>query len=120
MRREPKTTDAVREQFYPVEKSKNRKVFTTDKFPNGSAPSPRISNTQLTFRIEILSSVLDLLHAHRVSPLSLIGLAGSVCSLSGLTHWRSCRPSANPLPQGEECCKAVGQAVPDINDCNSG
>ncbi len=24
------------------------------------------------------------------------GLAGSICSLSGLTHFRSCRPSANP------------------------
>ena len=24
------------------------------------------------------------------------GLAGSICSLSGLTHYRSCRPSANP------------------------
>ena len=49
------------------------------------APSPEFlsfANAQL----EILPSVLDLLHAHRVPPLSLLGLAGSICSLSGLLN----------------------------------
>ena len=33
-----------------------KKVCTTNKPPDVTAPSPRISNTQLAFRIEILSS----------------------------------------------------------------
>ena len=49
----------------------SQEVCPAGKTPYGAAASPRISNTQLAFRIEILSSVLDLLHAHRTSPLSL-------------------------------------------------
>ena len=35
------------------------------------------------------------------------GLAGSICSLSGLTHFRSCRPSANP-PNSQNAFLANG------------
>ena len=55
-------------------------------------PSPEFlsfANAQL----EILPSVLDLLHAHRVPPLSLPGLAGSICSLSGLPSVRKSAPA---------------------------
>ena len=59
-----------------------------------------------------LTPVLDLLHAHGVTPLSLLGLAGSICSLSGLTHKCSCRPSANTLPQGAGVCCTPSRPSP--------
>ena len=66
----PKTSDAVRGQFYPIKKRKVvvGQAMPDDKLllrrydcppPDGSAPSPRISNTQLTFRVEILSSPVE-------------------------------------------------------------
>ena len=47
-----------------------------------SQPPPEFLSS-LTFAKKFCP-VLDLLRAHRASPLSLIGLDGSICSLSGL------------------------------------